>query len=195
MACHVLLQTFLTSTWSSTTTAIAAVVAAVAAVLAAAFTCWYALTTRSLLRLSRFQFDADRRAYVQVTIRTERVPNQSVIVLEVRNVGKLRAENVGLSLDQDIHINLQGYTGLLNERPLFTSRLPVLTPGQHFTYMLGDFRALEAGHSVLPESFTVTASYKTLGKDREEVSMMQVEQLRGTALPETQGYFTEHFRP
>ena len=171
------------------------IAAAIAAVFAAGFTGAYVVITWRLLRATKEQFKSERRAYVAVTVRSDlNASGQNVIVLRVENAGRLRAEGLKLQVDAMVPLRQRASRGdevmqYINQVPLFTSGVPCLNAGEHHDLVLGQLvdylgrRASKDAPAPIPETFTVTSTYTTLGTEVTEETRLDLDSLVGGAIP------------
>lgn len=151
---------------------------------------YYAWTTNRILSANkeavaamREQSEAMTRPYIQPMLGL--VPNTPIFVLKIRNIGKTTARNLRLTLDKDFY-QLGNQKRNLRDLNTFKDEISSFPPDSEFSFWLGtgpEMFAAEHNDDLMPQVFSVTASYEYAQKKVTETTTIDFRPFLSTDLP------------
>lgn len=130
-----------------------------------------AKASEASVQAMREQSEAMLRPYVSVSTYVR--PHTTVLYLRIENTGRTGAENLRLSMDKDFFQfgEAKQPEGNLRTKAAFDDTIQSLPPGGSLVFALAQgfvIFAPDADASVVPQQFTVTATYGFAGKQVSE---------------------------
>jgi hypothetical protein len=129
-----------------------------------------------IVQVAREQMEDLTRPYI--ILRTFTVPNNTIIFLQIENIGKTPAYKLSLELDKDFYqFGEKRKGGNLRELEVFSNDIECFAPGTMLPFYLGTGPQLfgkDADQNVTPLAFSITANYKVGEKTITEKSMIDL---------------------
>lgn len=148
-------------------------------------TFWALRVNQSMVRVMTRQLEAATRPFIAISV--DIPPDKGFFVLSISNAGNSPALRLRLSLDKDLFMMANpAPTENLRTQPAFSREVACFPPRSTLVFPIGTgplvFGSENAG--LIPQVFTVSASYEAAGATYQETTTVDLAPFHNTSIPQ-----------